>query len=302
MIFTTALILSLGSLTLGSYTHRQVGAPNTMNYTLYFEENGQVISPFHDIPLFANEEKTLYNMIVEIPKWTNAKNEINKETPFNPIKQDTKDGKPRFVPNIFPYKGYIWNYGAFPQTWEDPNYISPYTNKKGDNDPIDVIEVGQSVATVGEIKQVKILGIIGLIDQDETDWKVVVIDHNDPLANNLTDIQDVEEYMPGYLNATCHIFKVYKTPGGDPPNTIAFNDTPRDRTFATSIVLETHEYWQSLMNGTTSRGEIQTINRRCNESIYVIDPKNETIPKVPKANPKPPAPVDPSNKVWYFGF
>lgn len=49
-----------------------------------------------------------------------------------------------------------------------------------------MIEVGQSVATVGEIKQVKILGIIGLIDQDETDWKVVVIDHNDPLANNLT--------------------------------------------------------------------------------------------------------------------
>lgn len=35
--------------------------------------------------------------------------------------------------------------------------------------------------------------------------------------------------MPGYLNATCHIFKVYKTPGGNPPNTIAFNDTPRDK-------------------------------------------------------------------------
>lgn len=49
-----------------------------------------------------------------------------------------------------------------------------------------MIEVGQSVATVGEIKQVKILGILGLVDQDETDWKVVVIDNNDPLANNLT--------------------------------------------------------------------------------------------------------------------
>lgn len=49
-----------------------------------------------------------------------------------------------------------------------------------------MIEVGQSVGTVGEIKQVKILGIIGLVDQDETDWKVVVIDNNDPLASNLT--------------------------------------------------------------------------------------------------------------------
>lgn len=71
------------------------------------------------------------------------------------------------------------------QTWEDPHFVSPYTNKKGDNDPIDVIEIGQSVATVGEIKQVKVLGIIGLLDQDETDWKVVVVDARDPLFDKL---------------------------------------------------------------------------------------------------------------------
>lgn len=36
---------------------------------------------------------------------------------MNPIKQDSKKGKPRFVKNVFPYKGYIWNYGAIPQVW-----------------------------------------------------------------------------------------------------------------------------------------------------------------------------------------
>lgn len=71
------------------------------------------------------------------------------------------------------------------QTWEDPSFISPHTNRKGDNDPIDVIEIGSSVGTVGQIKQVKILGIIGLLDQDETDWKVVVIDANDPLFEKM---------------------------------------------------------------------------------------------------------------------
>jgi inorganic pyrophosphatase len=35
------------------------------------------ISPFHDIPLFANAEKTEYNMIVEVPRWTNAKMEVS---------------------------------------------------------------------------------------------------------------------------------------------------------------------------------------------------------------------------------
>jgi hypothetical protein len=54
-------------------------------------------------------------MIVEVPRWTNAKMEISKEESFNPIKQDIKKGKLRYVRNCFPHHGYIWNYGAFPQ-------------------------------------------------------------------------------------------------------------------------------------------------------------------------------------------
>jgi len=34
------------------------------------------VSPFHDVPLFANFDKTVFNMIVEIPRWTNAKMEV----------------------------------------------------------------------------------------------------------------------------------------------------------------------------------------------------------------------------------
>lgn len=34
---------------------------------------------------------------------------------LNPIKQDVKKGRLRYVANIFPHKGYIWNYGAIPQ-------------------------------------------------------------------------------------------------------------------------------------------------------------------------------------------
>ena len=46
--------------------------------------------------------------------------QITKEETLNPIKQDTKKGKLRFVRNCFPHKGYLWNYGAFPQVrWRD---------------------------------------------------------------------------------------------------------------------------------------------------------------------------------------
>jgi inorganic pyrophosphatase len=59
-----------------SYGIRKVAAPNTLEHRVYFEQDGVPISPFHDIPLYANEEQTILNMIVEIPRWTNAKLEV----------------------------------------------------------------------------------------------------------------------------------------------------------------------------------------------------------------------------------
>ena len=41
--------------------------------------------------------------------------QISTKEALNPIKQDCKKGKLRFVHNCFPYHGYIWNYGALPQ-------------------------------------------------------------------------------------------------------------------------------------------------------------------------------------------
>ena len=166
------------------YKTRAVGAANTLDYRVYLEDtDGNVISPFHDVPLFANESGTVLNMIVEIPRWTNAKLEIATGDPLNPIKQDVKKGKLRYVRNCFPHHGYIWNYGAFPQTWEDPNHVHPDTKAKGDKDPLDVCEIGEQLGYTGQVKQVKVLGVMALLDEGETDWKIIVIDVTDPMAS-----------------------------------------------------------------------------------------------------------------------
>ena len=112
--------------------------------------------------------------------------------------------------------GYIWNYGAFPQTWEDPQVKHPETGANGDNDPLDVCEIGEALGYVGQVKQVKVLGIMALLDEGETDWKVLVVDVNDPLAPRLNDIEDVERHLPGLIRATNEWFRIYKIPDGKP--------------------------------------------------------------------------------------
>ena len=58
------------------FTARKVGAPHTLEHRIYVEKDGVPLSPFHDIPLYANEQQTVLNMIVEVPRWTNAKQEV----------------------------------------------------------------------------------------------------------------------------------------------------------------------------------------------------------------------------------
>lgn len=135
------------------------------------------------------------------------------------------------------------------QTWEDPNHTDPGTNCKGDNDPIDICDISERVCTVGEIKQVKVLGIMAMIDEGETDWKVIGIDVNDPNAAKINDVDDIDKVMPGQLAATNEWFRIYKIPAGKPENTFAFNGDAKNRDFAIKVIEETMEAWKKMVTG-----------------------------------------------------
>ena len=49
----------------------------------------------------------------------------------------------------------------------------------------------------GSVIKVKLLGAVALIDEGETDWKVLAIDVDDPLASEIDDITGLEAKMPG---------------------------------------------------------------------------------------------------------
>ena len=79
------------------------GTKYTPDYANYATtSHGKVVSYFHDIALDLNKETKEANIVIEIPRWTNAKFEINTKLAGNPIVQDTKNGKVRFVKNLFP--------------------------------------------------------------------------------------------------------------------------------------------------------------------------------------------------------
>lgn len=256
------------------YSTVEKGTALSADYRIYFKNSdGKVISPFHDIPLVARQDnETFYNMVVEIPRWTQAKMEIATKEPFNPIKQDVKKDKLRYVSNPFPYHGYIWNYGALPQTWESPLYEDPNTNSKGDNDPIDVCEIGSKTLERGQVVPVKVLGVLALIDDDETDWKLIVIRADDPMVEKLNDIQDVEKHMPGLLHATHEWFKIYKIPDGKPPNKFAFEGQAKDAEFARNIIRETHEQWKSLILGQPNESGLDLSNVSVEKSPHKVCP------------------------------
>jgi hypothetical protein len=60
---------------------------------------------------------------------------------------------------------YLFNYGALPQTWENPNHTNPELQTRGDNDLIDAVEISSEPIPTGTVKQVKILGAVALIDE-----------------------------------------------------------------------------------------------------------------------------------------
>lgn len=77
----------------------------------------------------------------------------------------------------------------------------------------------------------KLLGAFAVLDEGETDWKLIAIDVNDRLAPIVSDINDVEESFPGYLNSLKTWYQRYKLPEGKPENTIALGGNLKDRQY-----------------------------------------------------------------------
>jgi inorganic pyrophosphatase len=234
---------------LNSYSTAATGEAETESFRVNFSEGDAAISPWHDIPLKGSSEGT-YNAVIEIPKMTKAKMEVATKEPNNPIAQDVKKGKLR------DYHGPIfWNYGCIPQTWEDPNEEHPELKCFGDDDPIDVVEIGSKAIAMGSVAEVKPLGVLAMIDDGELDWKVIAVATDDELAKEYNDIDDVPDAVKDGIREW---FRWYKTPDDKPLNGFGFDEKWLDAKSANEVIEETHEAWKKLRSGETEAGKLWT--------------------------------------------
>ena len=104
-------------------------------------------------------------LLYALGRYTAAKMIVMKEVKGNVIMQDVNsDGSARFYTYGTPF------FRLIPQTWEDPNVLDD-EGHGGDNDPLDVIELGEDVLQMGSVTPCKVLGSLELIDGGETDHK-----------------------------------------------------------------------------------------------------------------------------------
>ena len=139
---------------------------------------------------------------------------------------------------------------------------------------------------------------MALLDEGETDWKIIAIDVNDPLAPKLNDIEDVEIHLPGLLRATNDWFRIYKIPDGKPENQFAFSGQCKNKKYAEEVITECNEAWETLIKGESvdSKGIDFTNTTLSSTPTY----SESAAADVPAATREAPAPIDKSIDKWFF--
>jgi inorganic pyrophosphatase len=199
----------------------------------FFKSGGSRISPWHDIPL-KTSIPGIFNCVIEIPNGGRPKMEIDTGAPHNPIIQDkTKQKTPRFYA-----LDSLSNYGALPQTYEDPDHKDAWTGLLGDGDPIDVCDISSTPRPSGSVYRVKVLGALAMIDGGETDWKLLAVRTDDPLAALVEDVEGagVPDAVKKAMDDIRHWFRVYKVPEGKGENDFAFDGKWLDKATALKVI------------------------------------------------------------------
>jgi len=119
------------------------------------------------------------------------------------------------------------------------------TGCHGDDDPLDAVELGMRAMHVGAVSAVRVLGVLAMIDNGETDWKLLVLRVDDPLAPLVHGVEDLERELPGAIHALREWLRVYKVAEGKALNAFALEERAMGRDYAHGVIQGTHAAWKA---------------------------------------------------------
>ena len=138
---------------------------------------------WHEISAGKNLPKEI-NVIVEIPKGSKNKYEIDKETGLIALDRAMHTAQ-----------DYPFDYGFVPQSFWD------------DNDALDVILLTTYPLAPGILVKARPVAIMGMIDSGDKDDKIIAVPVDDPRWDEVKDLADINKHT---IKEMEHFFSTYK--------------------------------------------------------------------------------------------
>lgn len=141
------------------------------------------MNPWHDVSHGPNAPEVVIG-IIEIPKNTRAKYELDKETGMLILDRV-----------IYSSMYYPTNYGFIPQTYCD------------DQDPLDILVLSQIEIVPMCLVEAKVIGVMQMMDGGEMDDKIIAVAANDMSVAHFNDVAELPEFWKKEMR---NFFEDYK--------------------------------------------------------------------------------------------
>jgi len=128
--------------------------------------------PWHDLPNHPDTAHESFNAVIEIPKGSKVKYELDKPS-----------GMLRVDRILYSSVIYPANYGFLPRTYCD------------DGDPLDVLVLGNEPVVPLTIIQARAIGVMQMVDEGQADDKLIAVHVNDPAFSSYTDVSQLPSHM-----------------------------------------------------------------------------------------------------------
>lgn len=142
--------------------------------------------PWHDVTIGDNYPKS-FNAIIEIPKGTRQKIELDKVTGIYKVD--------RILQTSMVYPA---NYGFLPKTLSE------------DGDPLDVLVLGQDPVATGIFLECRAIGFVKMKDGGEWDEKIIAVHVNDPAVSGHKDATGLKQYIVIAIERFLNDYKKYE--------------------------------------------------------------------------------------------